>query len=140
MKRTIVTLIFSLFSIWGSAQEIDMKRIDFTKNFFLAIIAHDESKVLKMTDKSYRKEQLAFLDGNKTQFVNELFGGVELNTNDYVNVVFTEIDSFEIQDTFDRGENEWEYVFHIWVGDQVIVRSLMLRKTGKKYGFIGSQG
>ena len=140
MKRFTILLIFVGLGFWSSAQEIDMKRIDFVNKFYKAVVSHKQGKVIKLMDKAYRKEQIKFLDGNKEQFVNELFGGVDINSKKYVNLKLTEIENIEIQDVFDRGTDEWEYVFHVKAGDRMVKRSLMLRKSGKKYGFIGSQG
>ncbi len=140
MKRFTILLIFVSLGFWSSAQEIDLKRIDFVNKFYMTVVAHKQSKVIRMTDKGYRKEQIKFLDGNKEQFVNELFGGVDIHTEEYINVKFSEIENIEIQDVFDRGDGDWEYVFHVKTGEYLIKLPLLLRKTGRKYGFIGSKG
>lgn len=140
MKRITLAFIFIGLTLTVSAQEIDMKRIDFVNKFYKAVVDHEQSKVIKCTDKAYRKEQLVFLADNKEQFVNELFGGTDVNTNEYVNLTLSEIENIEIQDVFERGANDWEYVFHIKSGDHLVERSLLLRKTGKRYGFVGSVG
>lgn len=140
MKRITVAFIFIGLALSVSAQKIDMERINFVNKFYKAVVNHKLSKVIKCTDKSYRDEQLTFLGGNKEQFVNELFGGIDVNTKEYVNVTLEEIENIEIQDVFERGDNDWEYVFHIKSGDYLIERSLLLRKTGKKYGFVGAVG
>ena len=140
MKRIAILLIFTGLGFWSSAQEIDMKRIDFVKKFHKAVVAHKQSKVIKLTDKGYRKEQIKFLNGNKEQFVDELFGGIDIHTEEYINVKLSEIENIEIQDVFDRGNGDWEYVFHVKAGEWLIKRSLFLHQRGKKYGFIGSQG
>ena len=140
MKRFTILFIFIGLALSVSAQEIDMKQINFVNKFYKAVVAHQHSKVIKCTDKGYRSEQLAFLGGNKEQFVNELFGGFDIHTNEYINLKLNEIENIEIQDVFDRGNGDWEYVFHIKAGDHLVEKTLMLRKTGKKYGFVGSMG
>lgn len=140
MKRFTILLIFASLGFWSSAQGIDMKRIDFVKQFYIAVVAHKQSKVIKLMDKGYRKEQIKFLGGNKEQFVNELFGGIDIHTEQYVNLKLTDIENIEIQDVFDRGNGEWEYIFHIKAGELLIKRSLWLNQSGKKYGFIGTSG
>ena len=105
-----------------------------------AVVAHKQGKVIKLTDKGYRSEQVKFLDGNKEQFVNELFGGIDIHTEEYINLKLTDIENIEVQDVFNRGNGDWEYVFHIKSGEIIVERSLLLRQTEKNYGFIGSQG
>jgi hypothetical protein len=140
MKRITLLFIFMAIGFGSFAQEIDMNRIKFVNDFYTAVVAHDQSKVIKMTEKGYRKEQIKFLDGNKDQFVNELFSGMDVNGDEYVNTTFNQITNIELIDVHPRGEVDWEYVFHITAGDRMIERALLLRQTGKKYGFIGSQG
>ena len=140
MKRFAVLLIFSGLGFWSSGQEIDLKRIDFVNKFNNAVVAHKQGKVIKLTDKGYRSEQVKFLDGNKEQFVNELFGGIDIHTELYINLKLTDIENIEVQDVFNRGNGDWEYVFLIKSGEVIVERSLLLRQTEKNYGFIGSQG
>ncbi len=140
MKYIVSLILFVGLGSGAQAQEIDMKRIDFVNSFYKAVTSHNQKKIIKHLDKNYRKEQLAFLKGNKEQFVNELFGGTDINTNEWVNLKLNEIDNIEIQDVFDRGENEWEYVFHVTSGEKVLKVPLTLKQTGKKLGFVGAVG
>ncbi|PHR31184.1 MAG: hypothetical protein COA38_08415, partial [Fluviicola sp.] len=117
MKRFAVLLIFSGLGFWSSAQEIDMKRIDFVNKFNNAVVAHKQGKVIKLTDKGYRSGQIKFLDGNEKQYVNELFGGIDIHTEEYINLKLTDIENIEVQDVFNRGNGDWEYVFHIKSGE-----------------------
>lgn len=140
MKHLVTFLLFIGLGWSAQAQEIDMKRIDFVNSFYKAVTSHNQKKVIKHMEKAYRKEQIDFLKGNKEQFVNELFGGTDINTNEWVNLKLNEIDNIEIQDVFDRGENEWEYVFHVTSGEKVLKVPLILKQTGKKLGFVGTVG
>jgi len=137
-----LTLIIAFLSLSGavSAQTIDHESIDFVKKFYKAVVTHKKSKVIKCMDKEYRTEQIAFLGGNKQQFVDELFGGFDVETNEYVNVKLDEIDNIEIQDVNELGENLLEYVFHVATKNRTVKVSLNLRKSGKKYGFVGAVG
>ncbi len=136
----ILTLIFAFIGLWSSAQEHDMKRIAFANYFCKAVAEHDQNKVIKLTDKAYRTEQIKFLDGNKSQFVNEFFGGFEINTNEYINLRLEDIEQIEIVELIDEGGGYLDYIFHISSRGSTIERMLILRKTGNKFGFIGSQG
>lgn len=142
MKRLTLLFIGVFAGFLGAAQEIDMDRIHFVNTFYSAVIAHNQTAVINQTDKAYRKAQIKFLGGDKVQFVDELFGGVDIQTDEYINVKFSEIEAMEVVDVFEYGEEggAWEYVFHIKVGEHTIRRSLLLKKDGKKLGFIGSQG
>lgn len=140
MKHLVILLLFIGLGWSIQAQEIDMKRIDFVNSFYKAVASHNQKKVIKHLDKNYRTEQLAFLKGNKEQFVNELFGGTDINSNEWVNLKLNEIDNIEIQDVFDRGENEWEYVFHVTSGEKVLKVPLTLKQSGKKLGFVSAVG
>lgn len=140
MKRFTLLFICVFAGYFSSAQEIDMARIQFVNEFCAAVLSHDEAKVIQRTDKDYRKEQIKFLDGNKTQFVNELLSGLDIDSDDYINAKLTEIESIEIVEAREYGQGEWEYVFHLKVGAHIIQRSLLLKKDRNKFGFIGSQG
>jgi len=140
MKHITLLFLFIALGFGSQAQEVDLKAIDFVNKFYKAVVSHNQKKVIKCMDKAYRKEQIAFLDGNKEQFVNELFGGSDISSGKWVNLKLNEIDNIEIQDVFERGENEWEYVFHAKSGETIIEVSLTLRKTGKKFGFVGAVG
>ena len=96
--------------------------------------------VLKMTDKAYRKEQVKFLGGRKEQFINELFGGVDILTEEYINIEFANILKIEIAEVIPLENGDAEYIFRIRDGKHDVLRSLLLKKTKNKYGFIGSMG
>ena len=142
MKRLTLLFIGVLVAFSSSAQDVETERIEFVKKFEAAVMAHDQTAVIKLTDKAYRKAQINFLDGDKTQFVDELFGGVDVLTDEYINLKFTEIQEIEYfeKTEYDEGFDGWVCVFLIKTGNNTIQRSLLLRRVGKKFGFIGSQG
>ncbi len=140
MKQLTFLLLFIGFSISSSAQEVDMERISFVNKFYKAVVSHKQSKVIKLMDRDHRKEQIKLLGGNKEQFVNELFSGIDIHTEKYFNVKLSEIENIEIQKINDLGDGKWEYIFHIKSGELLLEQSLTLRKSGKKYGFIGAVG
>lgn len=140
MKRFTLVFIFFSLILSVSAQEIDQKRIDFVNKFYKAVVSHKKSKVIKCTDKDYRKEQIKFLGGNKQQFVDELFGGFDIETKEYVNLKLIDIENIEVQDVHDLESGGWEYVFHVKSKGRTTKLTLGLKKSGKKYGFIGAVG
>jgi hypothetical protein len=140
MKQLIVLLALLGLSFTSSAQEIDQKRIDFVNKFYLAVIHHKQKKVIKMMDKDYRKEQLAFLEGNKEQFVDELFSGVDQESQKFVNSELKNVDAMEIQDVKETGAGAWEYTFLVVAGPYKMEIVLLLKKSGRKYGFVGAVG
>lgn len=123
-----------------SAQEIDQRGAKFVIKFCKVVAAHKESRVIKCLDKKYRTDQLEFLGGNKTQFVNELFSGNEIQTGEFVNLKLEEIDAIEIVEMEALEYMAWIYVFHIKAGDHTIELWLELKKHGRKYGFVGAVG
>lgn len=142
MKKIIlISFLFIglLFNIVFS-QEISVKQISFVNEFMSAVETHNMNAVLKMTDKTYRKEQLKFLEGRKEQFINELFGGVDLFTDKYVNTRFIEILKIEVAEIVPQEDGYFEYIFRIRDSEHDLMKSLLLKKTKNKFGFIGSMG
>lgn len=102
-------------------------------------MAHDEKGIIQHMDKGYRKEQIAFLDGNTEQFVDELFGGTDVLTGEYVNIKFKNILRIEVAEVVDRQDGSFEYIFRVRDGQADVMSSLLL-VTGKKMGFVGARG
>ncbi len=143
MKNTIVLLfLFFIFTFNGNTQEINIPK-DHTKivqTFLTGVNEHSNAKVLKSMDKNYRKEQIKFLNGNKEQFINELFGGEDLNTHKYMNQVFEKIQKFELYSIIKDKQGNYKYIFRSQDGQSDILITLFLSKEGKKYGFEGARG
>ena len=142
MKKIILSsflFIGILFNI-AFSQEISAKQISFVNQFMSAVETHNMNAVLKMTDKTYRKEQLKFLEGRNEQFINELFGGVDLFTDKYVNTRFAEILKIEVSEIVPQEDGYFEYIFRIRDSEHDLMKSLLLKKTKNKFGFIGSMG
>lgn len=142
MKKNLFFSFFLIVLNFISAhgQEITEVQIAFANKFKVAVESHDLNAVLKMTDKAYRKEQIKFLEGRKEQFINELFGGVDLMTDAYINTEFANILKIEIAEVIPFENGDAKYIFRIRDGKHDILRSLLLTKTKKKHGFIGSMG
>ena len=135
----ILSVVLTLTNVLN-AQEVSDAQIAFVNKFITKVQAHDLKETLKCTDQAYRKEQLKFLEGRKEQFVNELFGGVDIFTGEYVNTRFVNILKIEVAEIIDHGDGYFEYIFRIRDGEHDLLKSLILRKTKNKFGFIGSMG
>src|SRR6056300_1059809 len=99
MKAASLFLGFALLFLWNTsqAQDIPKKQLKFVNKFVRAVGSDNMKQILKGLDKSYRKEQLAFLEGNKQQLIDELFGGTEIDNSDvYVNMKINEIEKIEV--------------------------------------------
>ena len=135
-------LLFLIVSFNSFGQEISEKQHEHIRAFVHAVENHSVKKVIKLMNKTYKKEQLAFLKGNKDQFVSELFGGTDFTSNseDYINIVFSEITKIEVAEVIALKKGGYTYIFRIRDGNHDILSSLRLVKEGRKYGFIGSVG
>jgi hypothetical protein len=141
--HSLSVLIGILFiSVNAFTQEISEKQKSFANKFIEMVTQHNAKKVMKMMDKKYKKEQLANLNGNKEQFVNELFGGEDISDPSiYVNVKLDEVTKIEIAEVIKlKGDTKYNYIFRIRTADHDIFSSLILRQRGRKFGFIGSFG
>jgi hypothetical protein len=142
MKK-IIPLLFLLVTFNAGnliAQNVPIEHGKFISSFTEAIQAHNEKKVIKLMDKEYRKEQIALLEGRKEQFLNELFGGQNANSEDYINIRFNDIQTIEVAQVIALKDGGYTYIFRIKDGTNDILSSLSLKKNGKKYGFVGSRG
>ena len=141
-RYLILILSFLIISIHGFSKDIGDKQIAFANEFAAAVADHSEKKTMKYLDKTYRKAQLEFLEGNKDQLVNELFGGQDLSDKDkYLNFMISEITKIEIIEVISlKGTSDCTYIFKLKRGDQEILASLRLKVNGKKFGFEGAMG
>lgn len=142
MKKIYFITFLSLISLINISfgQDITESQIGFVNKFMGAVIQHDQNAVLSMTDKTYRKEQLKFLEGRKEQFINELFGGTDIMTGDYINTRFINILKIEVAEIIPQENDHFEYIFRIKDGEHDLLKSLLLKKTKNKFGFIGAMG
>ncbi|MFT6983814.1 MAG: hypothetical protein ACJAUD_002594 [Crocinitomicaceae bacterium] len=141
-RSLILILSFLVISTTGFSQDISDKQIAFANEFVAAVADHSEKKTMKYLDKTYKKEQLEFLKGNKEQLVNELFGGQDLSDTDkYLNFKISEITKIEIVEVIQlKATTECTYIFKLMRGEQEILSSLRLKVNGKKFGFEGARG
>jgi CRISPR/Cas system-associated protein Csx1 len=123
-----------------SAQKIDSESIGFLKKFCKAVVTHKKSKVIKCMDHEYRTNQIEFLKGNKQQFVDELFGGYDVETDEYVNVKLDEIENIVIENTNELSNGTCVYTFLLITKDRTVMTNLDLVKKEGKFGFVGAVG
>ena len=139
-SRFLLIFVLALLSKGGFSQEIEQDQIAFVNKFIASIESHNLDATLKCTDMDYRKEQLKFLEGRKEQFIDELFGGVDMLTDKYVNTRFVNILRIEVAEIIPQESGYFAYVFRIRDGEHDLIKSLLLKKSKNKYGFIGSMG
>lgn len=143
MKAHIVYILFSviLFGSNAQAQKPTAGETEHVNKFIEAVNSHNQNGVFKLLDKKYRKEQLKFLGGNKEQLVNELFGGSELNSDVYINVKLAEIESIEINSAIVlKGGEGTTWMFTLKTKEKEVICTILMVKSGKKFGFVGAMG
>lgn len=141
MKQTMLLFFLLILTSTGSSfgQEIAEKQVKFANSFIQSVSDHNSKSILKHLEKNYKKEQLEFLGGRTEQFINELFGGVDISSDDYINIKYKNIIRIEIAEVIEE-QDGYTYVFRIRDGKHDVLSSLFLVKKGKKYGFIGAVG
>ena len=143
MKAHILYILFSIV-VFGTNAQSQMPTAaenNHVNKFIEAVNNHNQNGVFKLLDKKYRKEQLKFLEGNKEQLINELLGGSELNSDIYVNVKLEDIESIEIKGAIVlKGGEGTTWMFVTKTKEKEVICSILLVKSGKKYGFVGSMG
>lgn len=140
MKAILLIAITLISSITWSQDKEASKRMKFLHKFEHALREHDQKSVLSAMDKTYYKEQLSFLKGNKVQFVNELLGGNEIGGENYINIKFNEIKSIELSEIIPLKEGGFTCIYKISDNHHTVYVSLQLIKKGRKYGFKGAVG
>ena len=143
MRFNLFFIAFTfLFINTGIAQEtsIHKRQQKHVNKFMDAVKDNSEKKIYRLLDKNYRKEQLDFLEGRKSQLVNELFGGGDQFTQEYININLTDISRIEIAEVIKNKDGTYKYIFRIRNEKNDILKSLILLKKGRKYGFVGSVG
>ncbi len=140
MKQLIFIGVLFLFPFGSNAQDISEDQIAFVNNFVAAAQEHNYKKVFKHLDKSYRKEQKKFLKGNKTQLMDELFGGTEIDGDKYIGIPISEIIKIEVAEVESMEDGSYTYIFRVRDANHDILASLTLVKKGKRFGFVGAVG
>ncbi|MBL1280745.1 MAG: hypothetical protein COA33_010750 [Fluviicola sp.] len=135
-----LSFLFVASSCFSQEEKIADAQQKYIKQFQEAVMSHSEKKVFKLLDKAYRKEQLKFLQGNRTQLVDEMFGGSDMETNDFRNIKLANILKIEVAEVIHEKNGMFKYIFRIKTSDFEIFTSLSLNKKGKKYGFTGAFG
>lgn len=130
-----------LFFISGSllSQNSEEERLMFVNTFIDAVKTHDQKAILKHIDKSYKKEQLKLLKGNKSQFINELFSGIN-EMEEYKTPELSDIMNVELIDMKAIDDTNYNCAFEVETGDNVLYVELVLSLNKKKLGFVGAVG
>lgn len=143
----ILSLFFLLLITSLSQAQPEKERLAFIGSFTEAVSAHDGDRVIAHLTESYVNAQLKeFLNNNKDQFLDELFGGMIEGTEEWINLDFHAIDSIEFVELKETGNSTWEVTFMIKSGSVVVLSELTLfalkkkKKSKLKYGFEGAVG
>lgn len=145
-KRNFTILLILLIQFSSIAQ--NDKRTDplcYTGSFMKVVKRNDAELTIKHLDKDYVKVQLKeFLKNNEEQFLNELFSGQDINTNEYLAVDFLSINDITLIEIKPDDETSWIVYFQITTETNVIKSDLRLvlskRFFRKRLGFVGSFG
>lgn len=138
MTKLILLLIFLGGLFTAEAQELPKKAIKTIESFKDATLNHSLNGVMKTLDKSYRKEQLTFLENRKEQLINELYSGTDLNEQ-YHNCRLADVLHIELIEWFEEGDN-YTIIFNVRCHEQNFIASYLLMKKGSKFGIVGAVG
>jgi hypothetical protein len=141
-----IVLIFTVLICFSvQAQEpTEEGRLDFIIEFTEAVNDHKSRKVIKMMNKAYRKDQIQFLDGNKEQFVNELFSGYK--NDQFYNTKFDHIYECLFSEIVENNDGTatcyfilTEQVNNNERAEEIYIDLLLVFEKGK-WGFVGASG
>lgn len=138
--QLILSCLLVSMSLSLHAQQVSERENLLIMDFLKAVNTHDTKLLMKTLDKSYRKEQLRFLEGRKTQFINELFSGTLIETQVFTTPKFEELSNCLVGEIQYTEDGSTIYVFQCSYQDQNLQFNLTLRQKGKKYGLVGAVG
>lgn len=115
--------------------------ISFMDKFNKAVIAHDEKLIFKMLDKTYRREQLKFLQGNKKQLIDELFSGNN-EAGEWTNLNVSEITQCWMYNNELLEDGNYSIWLELELENNIISVELLVQinKNPKKWGIVGARG
>jgi hypothetical protein len=144
--KYLIFLIGLVITLTDYAQKINSTNPElFTASFIKAVLAHDQELTIKHMDKRYTEEQYkVFLGKNKNQFLDELFSGTTVNSEEWIPTKFLEIQSITALSIEPNGLEGWKVLFLVKSAKTETKCTLWIRKTGKgkrtKLGFEGAYG
>lgn len=137
MKKSLFILLL-LFAVQHVRAQSEAQH-EFVRSFVENVSQHNSKAVMMQMEKSYRKAQLAFLDGNTEQFLDELLNGTDIGTMEWVGIRFVEILRIEVAEVVELEDGNFEYIFRVRTSNADILSRLLLH-VGKKFGFEGARG
>lgn len=140
--KTLFIIFICLISSSSIAQPVDPldNRAIYVKAFVESVQLHQNNKTLKLMQRTYRKDQIRFLDGNKEQFLDELFAGEDMLGAGFVSFNYDEITSFEVAEVIPLDNGDFNYIFRVKDGKHDALCNLVLEFDGKNYRFVGASG
>lgn len=147
MKSLLLIVLFSTGISYGQ-ENGEAQRRQIISSFVEAVVNHKIEETISFMTPKYRDEQLKwFLKGNKVQFLDELFGGQDEISKEWLVVPFNSIIGLElVKIEIDEEELSWIVYFIVDDGKHLVHADLRLinwkgKKKGRiKYGFEGAYG
>lgn len=133
----IAFFLLELYTI--QAQELPKNAIKTIEIFKSTTIEHSQNGVFNTLDKSYRKEQMTFLENRKEQFINELYSGTDVQ-DQWHNCRLSDVLQIELIEWFEEEGGNYTIIFNIRCHEKSFIASYLLKKRGKKYGIVGAVG
>ena len=144
MKRVLLLFIclFIVFTTQAQGKPSTHRKV-FVKQFMKNVCENNSRKVRKSLNNDYLKNELKILDGDKKQFLNELFLGIDKISGESVSIKFNDISSISIYEIAEITAKDkkiaWVYVFEVSDGEHTILAPLLLEKHFGSFGFIAAR-
>jgi hypothetical protein len=142
MKITLIIISFMISLGVIQAQSHDATAMQkFCEDFALCIEKGNPNKCVKFFDKTYRKEQLKFLNGNKKQFVEEFLAGFN-HDGSMITPSIEDIHSFKLEKIHCSSASYCDaiYTLSLKSGLSYSVSATVVILRAKKFGFRGAMG
>ncbi|NOZ34414.1 MAG: hypothetical protein GXO80_03840 [Chlorobi bacterium] len=128
----------------GEKYKLPKDLVVFLNSFEQSVASHNVDKLMLLMDKNYKKEQHDdMLEGKTAQFINEFFGGTDVNGSGYKNPKFKNITSIHFT-SIQEIENGYTVYYFITTKEyRIDCRwdiSVNKTKNGTIYGLIGAVG
>ncbi len=128
----------------GEKYKLPKDLVVFLNSFEQSVTSHNVGKLMLIMGKNYKKEQHDdMLEGRTAQFINEFFGGTDVNTGGFKNPKFKDITSIHFT-SIQKSESSYTVYYLISTKKfQIYCRwniSVKKRENGMIYGLVGAVG
>lgn len=139
MNKRFLVLSFTLISLISLGQTLPKNAIKSIERFKNASLEHAQEGVFQTLDKSYRKEQMKFLENRKEQFINELYAGIDVQEQ-WHNCRLADVQHIELIEWFEEEGGNYTIIFNMRCHEKSFIASYLFKKKGKKFGIVGAVG